>query len=243
MGTGRTFYSCRCGGEIMVEWDDSTNYIECNNCSDPKHLPYLYIIGKAGSGKDFITDLIKELYPNYKSVAIADPLYCLVECLKNDDKQGFRFILEDLGLEQYQSYMAWKKVPRDIIEEIKNPTITKPRKALQVLGDIVRSYHEYPLIIKAIAKAMGSPTIISDVRLPLEGEYLNKVGFVGVKVFADYDIRIERLQDRDKILDISRLEHKTETEIDKIPFDYLIDNTIGEMEGLEERIKDIIRGA
>lgn len=216
---------------------------DCISYDNSKSLPNIYIIGKAGSGKDYITDLIKRLYSEYKSVAIADPLYCLVDCLKEDDKKGFVSILEDLGLEQYQSYMAWKKVPREIMEEIKNPSVIKPRKALQVLGDIVRSYHEYPLVIKATGKAIGSPTIISDVRLPLEGEYLNKVGFIGIKVFADYDIRIERLHERDKTLDIVRLQHKTETEIDKIPYSYIIDNTIGEKEDLVDKIKEIIKGA
>lgn len=239
MGNGRSFYPCRCGGEIIEEWDSLDNYLECDTCDNPRPLPEIYLIGEAGSGKDYITQLIKGLYP-YRDIAIADPLYELADRLKADDTEGFMSILQNLGLNDYQRYRAWKRVTKSMVEEIKDPSVIKPRKSLQKLGDIVRSYQEDALLEGVVRRTIG-PTIVSDVRLPSEGQRLRDCGFIGIKVFADEGMRLERLGNRDVEIDKSTLKHKTETQISKVPFDYLIDNTIGEKETLVDRIYEIIK--
>lgn len=205
-------------------------------------LPNIYIIGEAGSGKGFITETIKEIYPEYQSISISDPLYSMIEYLKKDDQEGFVSVLVKLGLEHHQGLMALERVPKDIIEDIKNPLIIKSRKALQALGDIVRSFNERLLIWYAAKRVMemnNKPVIINDVRLSFEADFLFKNLFIGIKITADKDTRINRLQNRDKTLDISTLSHRTEIEVEKIPYDYLIDNTTIIKEELVEKIRNI----
>lgn len=205
-------------------------------------LPNIYIIGEAGSGKNFITDIFKELYPGYQVISISKPLYDLAKCLKIDDKEKFISILLDLKFSLSTSELIWGDIPRHVVEELRNPNIIKPRKAIQTLGDILRHYNIDSLINHAIDRASNGPTIVDDVRLIKEGEYLTKVGFTGIRLYAEKEIRIKRLQARDKIVDLNRLNHKTETEVDKIPYNFFIDNTIGIKEELVDKISNIVEG-
>lgn len=203
--------------------------------------PDIYIIGEAGSGKNFIVNILNELYPSYQVVSIGKPLYDLAKYLKADDKNGFMLTLKQLGFDMFTSQLIWGDIPNHIVKEVKNPAILKPRKALQVLGDILRHYNINSLINYTINRSLDTPTIIDDVRLIREGEYLSKAGFKGVRVYSDKEVRVKRLKMRDKTVDLNRLKHQTETEVDKIPYDFFIDNTIGAKEELVEKIKEIIR--
>lgn len=243
MSTSKVFYPNIYGGEIMENRGMAYQSLEYIGHEKSIDLPNIYIVGEAGSGKDYITDIIKELYPGYQSVVIAHPLYEMVEYLRSNDKHRFILLLEGLGLDYGQAVLAWNRVPIDLRKEIQSPLNEKPRNALQVLGDILRSFNEYLLICRAIGKTINGPTIISDVRLSFEAETLKKVGFIGVRVFAEDGVRIRRLKDRDRVVDFSKLKHKTETEVSKIHCDYLIDNTIGIKTELIYKIKDIIKGA
>lgn len=240
MGTGRTFYPCRCGGEIMEEWDHSSDYFECDNCSDPRNLPNIFIVGEAGSGKDFMVNVLKEIYSDYKNLKIAQPLYDLVDCLKADDKGKFFSILENIGFTQEQRELIWGNVPKHIVEEIKNPSTIKARVALQVLGDLVKNYNEYALI-DYVANIGGTTlTIIEDARLLSEVMWLENKGFIGIKLYADEDVRVERIKLRDGFVDRKRLNHITETEVKKIVCEYEIDTTNATKEELVDKIKSIM---
>jgi len=35
MSNGRSFYPCKCGGEICEEWDSCEEYISCDSCDNP----------------------------------------------------------------------------------------------------------------------------------------------------------------------------------------------------------------
>lgn len=252
MSRGYRFYPCMCGGEILEEWDHSSSYFNCNKCENPTppdcfyiigKADCFYIIGKAGSGKDYISDIIKEMYPGYTSIAIAEPLYELAEALKNDNMEEFTAILKSLGFANYQVDEVIKMVSEDInIDEIKDNLIKKPRKALQSLGDIVRSIDKYSLIFKALRKSIG-PVIITDVRLPLEGAMLKSVGYKGLKILVDDDIRKERLKGRDNLVKFSNdmSMHPTETKTDDIVYDFEIINNNNSRENLNEQLSKIIK--
>lgn len=240
MGIGYTRYSCICEGEITEEWDHTSNYINCNKCDNPKPLTSVYIVGQAGSGKDYVTGIIKEIYPGYNSIAIAEPLYSLVECIKKYDENSFRAILRNLGLEYYQINMAWKKISKEMLDEVNDPFINKPRRTLQLLGDIIREFDIYSLIREAIGKVRG-PAIITDVRLPLEGKALKSAGFLGIKVVAEEVIRFGRLKERDKVINISHLTHRTETEINNIFYDVVITNNDSTKDELTNQISNLIK--
>lgn len=241
---GRTFYRCRCGGEILEEWDKFKVYTSCDNCNIPIPdiiSPNLFIVGKAGSGKNFIVDIIKEMYPEYQTITIAKPLYDVADMIKVKDTHSIELLLKDMGFCQDTVSLMLE----DILTLASfNFTVgEKPRFLLQSLGDILRKYDKKALINHAIKKSLDSPTIIEDVRLKLEAETLLSdefLYFLDVKIHADKDVRIKRLRERDLSIDEDCLTHKTESEVSEITCRFNIDNSFASREELAAQIEGIL---
>lgn len=185
----------------------------------------LYIVGKAGSGKSYIADILKSTY-NYKSIKITQPLYDLVTLIKNDCLIDSQELLKNIGFDDITA----KEIVSKIVKSINYNELysTKPRHALQTIGDIIRSYNENILIVNAYNNTNKyDRVIIEDVRLVREANFFNSKNFLGIKVCADYKTRVERLKKRDGAYNIMLLGHKTETEVDKINEVYTIYNGRG----------------
>ena len=200
-----------------------------NDCQLLKH-PKIFICGEQGVGKSYLSNWIADNRPCYKQVKIAQPLYDMVELIREDRYSGLNKVLEDLGFDLTTTYFIRGEIGNDIIEDVKSSI--KPRYALQKLGDIIRKYNENALIERALNISKDHPVIIDDVRLGIEGDALNKGGFVGVRLEADPFIRKERLSLRDGAYKKASEKHKTESEFNKIPVRYHFNNsddyTLGE---------------
>lgn len=95
----------------------------------------LYFLGKAGSGKNYVIDIIKKAEPDYETIKIAEPIYRVIELIKRDCIVDSSMVIEKLGLS--------KKIARNIIIDIlenidyNSLYLDKPRQPLQVAGDVI----------------------------------------------------------------------------------------------------------
>jgi len=138
--------------------------------------------GKAGSGKDTAADImIEKLGIKAKRTSFAKPLY-----------EAMYAAQDSLGIERH-----------------------KDREFLRFLADNIRKNRDDFFVRKLegeIKKEKGEDSvIITDLRFPIEAEFLRRSGFVLVRIE-----RIERKVDGDC--------HDSETALDNFDFDYYIFN-------------------
>lgn len=185
-----------------------------------KDRPNIYILGEAGAGKNYLVDRLLELYPEYVSIKIAQPLYDVVELIRDKCFDPIVDLFVALGFDRNTAWHMRGEIGTDIINDVY--AASKPRYALQKLGDIVRKYNEDALMEYALINSMEQCSIIEDVRLVREGVFLKDNGFTGIRIYATEEIRRDRLLKRDGVL--YDLSHKTETQIANIPYEYFLSN-------------------
>lgn len=193
----------------------------------------LYFLGKAGSGKNYVIDIIKKAEPDYETIKIAEPIYRVIELIKRDCIVDSSMAIEKLGF----SKKTARNIIIDILENIDYNSLylDKPRQPLQVAGDVIRSYNKDILIEYAYKQTIDKKkVIVEDVRLKAEADYFNDRGFIGIKVCASDKVREKRLKARDKDFNSEEMKHKTETEID------LIDNVVHVFNDYNTSEKEII---
>ena len=175
----------------------------------------LFVLGKAGSGKNYVINIIKEIESEFKVVKIAEPLYHLIALIKRDCLVDSVIMLKNLGFSEHTA----KNIVVDVIANIDYNSLylEKPRQPLQIAGDMIRKYDRDILTKYAYYKTINvDNVIIEDVRLKSEVDYFANKNFVGIKVCANSETRDQRLKIRDKGYNKWDLLHKTETEVDKI---------------------------
>ncbi len=175
----------------------------------------LFVLGKAGSGKNYVINIIKEIESEFKVVKIAEPLYHLIALIKRDCLVDSVIMLKNLGFSEHTA----KNIVVDVIANIDYNSLylEKPRQPLQIAGDMVRKYDKDILTKYAYCQTINADKIIiEDVRLKSEVNYFASKGFSGIKVCASNKTRYQRLKVRDKSYNKQDLLHKTETEVDKI---------------------------
>lgn len=119
---------------------------------------------------------------------------------------------------------------------------TKDRALLQEIGKKMREIKETVWIdytIKRVFEAETDRVVIDDMRFPNEYNRFKENGFVLVKVVADREICIQRLRERDGDIDISRLDDESETALDNIEFENVIENN-GTFEEFYEKIDKLM---
>lgn len=186
----------------------------------------IFITGKAGSGKNYVINIIKEVEPEFKVVKIAEPLYHLIALIKRDYLNDAVKMLKKIGFKEDIA----KKVVLEVIESIDYNSLylEKPRQPLQVAGDVIRKHDINILTQYAYLQTMYiDKVIIEDVRLKIETDYFIGKGFVGIKVCADDETRLKRLKARDGNCNKKDLLHNTELEIDLIDDLIVVENNEG----------------
>jgi dephospho-CoA kinase len=89
-------------------------------------------------------------------------------------------------------------------------------------------------IKKALELATTSNVIIEDIRRKNEAEALRKHGFSVIKINASDEARKNRLIQRDGYYHESSLHNISESEVDDIPYDFIIDNNEDNENSLNE---------
>jgi len=134
-----------------------------------------------------------------------------------------------------------KEVAKDLFpEHFKNNK--KPRELLQRLGIALREI-DSNVWVNSLLRSLNNPIYenctVDDCRFLNEADALRNAGFIIVKIESERNIRAKRFKDLYNE-DISKFENDmTEMEIDKIKYDYLIENN-SDIKYLESRLDFIV---
>jgi len=103
----------------------------------------------------------------------------------------------------------------------------KDRKLLQDIGFKMREIRPSVWIDFLINQIRGKDKIVvDDIRYPNEYEALKKEGFKIIKVVADREICIKRLTGRDGTAAIERLDDESETAMDNVEIENVLDGNL-----------------
>ena len=121
----------------------------------------------------------------------------------------------------------------------------KDRALLQRLGNKLREIDPDCLLKHfSLRLCADGPqfAVVEDVRLLREAERLRQMGFAGVLVRAPDPVRFARLKARGENVLPEEEEHRTESEVDLIVPDYVIDND-GSLEDLRGAVAAVVAEA
>jgi len=173
----------------------------------------IFIIGKMGSGKDTLAELLVKHY-NFRQISIAGRLKTIAELLYADvfagtDRNQKRAILQKLG---------------DLLRS----------QNINILNDA---------LMREIKVKNMEPVVISDVRYSMEYDYFTSQDFIPVRINIDDKVRFDRLLSRDGTYpSLETLNHKSENDIcvaTNRPFIEVNNN--GSVEDLEKEAIELIR--
>lgn len=173
------------------------------------HLPSLAVIGKMGAGKTTIAEWL-----------VAGAGYT---------RGSFAAKLKDIAT------LIWGL---DALTD---------RDKLQRLGTAVRDIDEDAWVNLAIrqmeSQRRTSPVysrfVVDDCRFPNEYWKLKEQGFLVLRVVADEDLRVQRLEKIGKLQDRSQLHHISETALDEFDADYTVTNE-GTDHELFNQLRDVL---
>ena len=122
----------------------------------------------------------------------------------------------------YKRYAIADEVKRIAVRLFKMEK--KDRKLLQDIGFQMREIRPSIWIDFLIDQIKGKDRIVvDDIRYPNEYEVLKREGFKIIRVIADKEICIERLTGRDGTAAIERLDDESETAMDDVKIENILD--------------------
>lgn len=162
----------------------------------------LVVFGEAGSGKDYITDILSKRY-GFKRYAFADGVRELAEEYfpdRYDINKKDRSLLQDIGTKMREVDMEiWiKRLLKKIHDE-------EDGEGLLELASVS----------------------VTDCRLPNEYKALKEEGFIFVRVIASPETRLERMHKRGDVFKEEDMQHITESHYGEFECDYTINNDVG----------------
>ena len=173
--------------------------------------PNILFVGKMGTGKSILADKLRDNL-QYKIISFAFPLKVLAkEKLGYEDKSK-RYILQRLGtLGRFIDEDLWVKMSYATIKYFE---------------DYIEGEHNF---------------VIPDTRYANEVDFFKMIdkNWIVIKLVCYENIRFDRLEKRDGFVDKKRMNHSSETELEFIQPDYLID-TSGNIEDNYEQLMTII---
>lgn len=182
-------------------------------------LPNICLIGKAGSGKTTLAELL-ETGQDYHRISFASPLKVMADTTTD------RARLQQLGLDvRALDPLAWVRLALAEMDRLTDEAVA----CSNVLnGDRPRF-------------------VVDDCRFPNELDALREDGFVVVKVSAGdstragHSTRVGRLRANGKLTDEAQLEHESETALDGEHADhYVINDAFTPLESLRHQLTAIL---
>ena len=125
----------------------------------------------------------------------------------------------------YKRYAIADEVKRIAVRLFKMEK--KDRKLLQDIGFKMREIRPTVWIDFLIDQIRGKDgVVVDDIRYPNEYEALKKEGFKMIRVVADRAICIKRLTERDGTAAIERLDDESETAMDDVEIENVLDGSL-----------------
>lgn len=192
----------------------------------------LILISPAGGGKDTLFSCLPQ---NYRRYAFGDNIRLVARNLRiNGVQPAYSQLRQMFDLNPPPNLLRkleeFRRIPQD----------TKDRKLLQELGTYCRCYDDY-IWIRPIAQVAEyqSNMCITDCRRTTEFNSFPK--FTSVYINTPYELRLERLKERDGTVDELALKHKAEQEIESLRSrcTYTIDNS-GTLEDLKRELSSCL---
>jgi len=115
----------------------------------------------------------------------------------------------------------------------------KDRGLLQRLGDAFRSIEKDFLARYVDERAGDGPAVCPDVRMPQEGAYLRALGWIGLRIRRPEEARLAAVRAAGEETEGPQAQHATETQIDRIPVDAIIDND-GSIADLQRKVRAVL---
>lgn len=163
-------------------------------------LPHLAFIGGMGSGKSTAADRMGVF--RYDRLSFAEEVRNTVARLYGKDRREDRDLLQKIG-------HGMRQLDEDI-------WVRPFERAFR---------HSWG--IRAGGNLPGLRAVVDDCRYNNEADTLHAVGFLFVRVEAERNVRLARLQANGKITDEAQLEHDSEHALDVVP-DFTITNNPGD---------------
>ena len=179
------------------------------------------ITGNIGSGKTTVAEYIKKIYPNAIIYSFAEPLKKIAEIFKFDNHQIYGSQEDKLEINKH-----WNVSCREFLQKV-GTELFRNR-----LSEIIPEFKDKSVwieLFKIQVEKQPGIYIIPDVRFLNESEIIHKMkGYIIKTVRKKYNS------------DSEESKHTSELEIDKIKYDYLIDNDNNDLEESKKIILDII---
>jgi len=176
----------------------------------------IYFVGKAGAGKTYSANYIKEKY-GYKTAKFAYPIYDIARNYFNMTTKN-RKLLQIIGTDAGR---------RNIDSNIWINRMVEDLRIVSMVEDI----YNYP----------KTYYVSDDVRFKNEHESLKKAGWVGLYLNVPEDMRIKRLIGRDGNAQIETLGHESEKEIDSFTNELIKIDSTGSLQDLYNNIDNFIK--
>lgn len=119
----------------------------------------------------------------------------------------------------------------------------KNRDMLQFVGQKMREYDEdvwVNIVIDTISYYGLENVIVTDVRQLNEYEALKKEGFVFIKLESSDRNRMDRIKEAGDIFEPEQFFHETELSVDRLPYDYFIENN-GSREEFANKLMNLVK--
>ena len=180
-------------------------------------LPSVYFVGKAGAGKTYSANYLKEKY-YYVQSKFAYPVYNLAYNyfdMKGKDRKLLQFIGTDVGRTSIRDSIWVDRFKEDmkIVQETYNRLFNKH---IHFVSD--------------------------DVRFPNEHQALKDMGWLGIFLDTPDDIRVRRLTGRDGDAQVNTLNHCSETSIDIFKHELIQVDSSGSLDETYANIEEVLKG-
>lgn len=182
-----------------------------------ENLPSVYFVGKAGAGKTYSANYLKETY-RYVQSKFAYPVYNLAYNyfdMKGKDRGLLQLIGTDIG----------RKHIRDSI------WVDRFKEDVRIVQETYQKLHGENIRF-----------VSDDVRFPNEHQALKDMGWLGIYLDTPDEIRIRRLTGRDGDAQVNTLNHCSETSIDLFKHELIHVDSSGTLQETYANIEQVLKG-
>ena len=155
------------------------------------------------------------------------------------------YIIQNYGLKPFSFGSGITEVINRYFPEAL--TEGKPRKHYQVIGQAFRELNP-EIWVEILEKKLqdeweenpNTGVIITDLRQLNEYKRLKELGFTIIKIEAPFSARLQRIEKEGDVFSWEQLNHETELQAERCPYDYLVVNN-SSIEDLYHQLKMIMR--